>query len=100
MTQASFHTRQQFERAVERMIERADAQQRGEDLDRVVQRLQTVPDAVSQLAGLLMQVDDDARPELKQHIDAYRRFLRQKGDAATDDEVLEVLLAVWRRRRA
>lgn len=99
MSDAPFHNQQQFEKAIERTIATADKQNRGQDLDKVVAHLQKAPADVSRLASLLMLVDDDFRPDLKSHVDAYRRFCAQKEREVSDDEILDVMLAVYKRCR-
>ena len=96
MSQAPYHNQEQFERAVARLIEHADAQNRGGDLDRVVAHLQKAPEGVSRLGSLMALIDDDFRAELKQHIDAYRRFAQQKGKGAGDEELVDLMLKVYR----
>lgn len=96
---APFHNRTQFEKAIEKLIARADEQNRGTDLDRAVGHLRRAPTDVSRLTSLLMLVDDDYRGDLKSHIDAYRRFTKQKGREADDDELLEVMEEIYRRTR-
>ena len=100
MTQAPYHNRAQFERAVERLIGETDRQNRGQDLDRMVQHLQKSPGDVSRLASLLMMVDDDFRADIKAEVDAYRRFEEQKGRDGGDDAILVVMEQVYRRVRA
>jgi len=99
MSQAPFHTRTQFEKAVERLIEQAVAQNRGDDLDRLVGHLQSSPPDVSRLASLLMMIDEDYRPQLKADVEAYRRFVKQKGRDATDEEIVQVLVGVYNAAR-
>lgn len=91
--------RTQFERAVERLIRAADRANRGADLDRVVRHLDSAPDGVSHLAGLMAMIDEDVRPELSGAIDAFRRFRERQGAPADDDTILAVLGAVYRRVR-
>jgi len=99
MSDAPFHNLEQFEKAIERLIEQADAQNRGADLDRLVSHLQRSPADVSRLASLLMMVDDDFRSPLKADVDAFRRFHRQKKREASDDEILKVMMKVYATKR-
>jgi hypothetical protein len=96
---APFQNRTQFEKAIEKLIERADEQNRGTDLDRVAGHVQRSPSGVSRLTSLLMLVDDDFRGDLKAQIDAYRRFTREKGREADDDELVAVMEEIYRRIR-
>lgn len=98
-TESPFQSRTQFEKAVARLIADAKAQNRADDLDRLVAHLERTPADVSKLASLLLLVDDDVRPELKQSIDAYRRFIHQKGRPIDDDAILAVLREVYERER-
>jgi hypothetical protein len=98
-TESPFQSRTQFEKAVTRLIADAKAQNRADDLDRLVAHLERTPADVSKLASLLLLVDDDVRPELKQSIDAYRRFVHQKGRPIDDDAILAVLREVYERER-
>lgn len=91
--------RAQFERAIERLIRAADRANRGGDLDRVVAHLGGSPEGVSELAGLVMMIDDDVRPELSAAVDAYRRFREQQGESADDDAILSVMRSVYTRVR-
>lgn len=99
MSQASFHTFAQFEKAVERLVSDADAQNRGGDLDRLVEHLKKSPTGVSRLASLVMLVDEDFRGPLKAEVDAYRRFASQKGREVGDDEIVDAMLVVYERVR-
>ena len=99
MPEISLATRAQFKKAIGKLIDDAVAQNRGEDLDRLVRHLERTPEDVSRLANLLLLVDDDARPALKSQIDAFRRFSGQKGHPSDDDDILEVLVEVYRARR-
>ena len=98
-TESPFQSRAQFERAVARLIDDAKRQNRADDLDRLVAHLERTPEDVSKLASLLLLVDDDVRPELKQSIDAYRRFVSQKGRPIDDETILAVLREVYERER-
>lgn len=98
-SEAPFQSRVQFERAIAKLIDDAKRQNRADDLDRLVKHLERTPEDVSKLASLLLMVDDDVRPNLKSSIDAYRRFSSQKGREANDEEILEVLRAVYDRER-
>ena len=99
MPEISLATRAQFKKAIGKLIDDAVAQNRGDDLDRLVRHLERTPEDVSRLANLLLLVDDDARPALKSQIDAFRRFSGQKGHPSDDDAILEVLVEVYRARR-
>jgi hypothetical protein len=96
MAQATFHNDVQFDRAIGRLIERARAQGRGDDLDRMIAHLEAAPTNVSRLASLLLLVDEDFRGPLKAEVDAYRRFCAQKGRVVADDEVVSRMLDVYR----
>lgn len=95
MTDVSLATRAQFAKAVTRLIDDAIAQNREDDLHRLVRHLERTPSDVSRLASLLLLVDDDVRPALKTQIDAYRRLETQKGRDASDDAILSVLRDVY-----
>jgi len=98
-TAAPFQNLSQFEKAIEKLIARADDQNRGGDLDRVAEHLRRTPESVSRLTSLLMLVDEDFRGDLKSNVDAYRRFTREKGREAGDDELLAVMEGIYRRMR-
>ena len=98
MAQIPFHNRSQFERAIEKMMDRALDEKRAGDLDRVVHNLAKAPEQVSELTSLLMLLDDDYRTELKGHIDAYRRFQTQKGrNEASDEDIVAILRDTYKR---
>lgn len=99
MTQAPFHNQESFERAIAALIDRADAQRRGEDLDRLVQHVMNSPGEVSDLASLLFMMDEDYRPLLTQAIDAYRRWLKTKGRDTDDDAITDALKRIYKEKR-
>ena len=98
-TPAAFHTRDSFERAIAALIDKADAQERGADLDRIQTHIEQGPAEVSTLARLLFVLDDDFRPLVEQHIESYRRWLARKGDPASDDDIFGVMFAVYCKKR-
>ncbi len=99
MAEAPFHNRANFLRAISNLIARADAQNRGDDLDRLVQHVIDGPQEVSGLARFLYLVDEDYRSVLEAEIDAYRRWLKKKDGSADDQEVLKALLEAYRTHR-
>ncbi|MFT6395387.1 MAG: hypothetical protein ACJAYU_000129 [Bradymonadia bacterium] len=97
---AAVHNRAQFEKTIERLIVAADQANRGGDLDRAVTHIAGKPLDVSRLAAFVMVIDDDIRPELSAAIDAFRRFKGQQNDPVDDDQVIEIMHAVYERIRA
>ena len=99
MTQAAFHNQESFERAIGVLIEQADAQNRGQDVDRVYKHFSNRPAGVSDLASLLFVIDEDFRPQVTQAVEAYRRFLKTKGRPAEDKDIAEAILRVYKAKR-
>lgn len=99
MAQAAFHTQESFERALAALIDKADAQARGADLDRIRTHIEAGPAEVSPLARLLFVLDEDFRTLVEQHIESYRRWLTRKGQPAADADIFAVMLSVYQRKR-
>lgn len=99
MTQAPFHTQETFERAIGTLIDEADSRERGDDLDRLVQHALARPDGVSGLAAFLFLMDEGFRAPLQREIDAYRRWRRKKDLPAEDQDIFDVLAAVYKKKR-
>ena len=100
MTITPVPNRAQFERAIERLIQAADNQNRGGDLDRIVAHLAKTPEGVSRLASFVLLLDEDFRGELSSAVESFRRFRESKGDPIDDDGVLAVMEGVYARVRA
>ncbi len=99
MTQAPFHTQESFERAIAALIDKADTQSRGGDLDRIRDHVANGPAEVSPLARLLFVLDDDFRPLVEQQIDAYRRWLVRKERPADDADIMQIMMKVYLQKR-
>lgn len=99
MSYAPYRNRETFERAIEILIEKADEQNRGADLDRVYAHVRNKPPEVGTLAGLMFVLDDDFRAKVSHEVEAFRRWLVRKDQPATDDDIASVMEAVYRRKR-
>ena len=99
MTKAPYHNQESFERAVGGLVDKADAQNRGADLDRVYRYVVNRPAEVNKLATIMFTLDDDFRPLVTQAIDAHRRWLQQKGRPSGDDDIAATMLRVYQRKR-
>ncbi len=99
MTQAPFHNQESFERTVEQLMDRADEQKRGEDLDKLYRYVIDSPEEVSDLASFFFMLDEDFRALVQEAVNAYRRWLKAKGRPASDQDIAEVLLRIYRTKR-
>lgn len=99
MTQAPFHNEDSFERAINSLIDAADEQHRGEDLDRLYQHVMNSPDEVNNLASFIFMLDDDYRPKITQAVDAYRRWCKTKGRPCDDQTIAQSLVRIYRAKR-
>lgn len=97
MPTAPFLNRSHFEHAIEELIQRAVAQNRGADLTNLISNLKNRPENMSKLSSLMFMIDEDYRTELNNDIHAFQRFSAKKGKALSDDDVFEVLLTVYKR---
>ena len=100
MADAPFHTKNNFLRAVSNLIAKADSQNRGDDLDRLIEHVLDGPKEVSGLARFIYLMDDDFRGLLEGEIDGYRRWLKKKNLNSDDQEILKVLLEAYNQQRA
>jgi predicted HTH transcriptional regulator len=99
MSHAPYRNLESFERAIENLIEKADSQNRGADLDRVYGHLRHKPAEMGTLATLMFLLDDDFRALIAHEVEAFRRWLVQKGQPTSDEDIARVLETVYRRRR-
>jgi hypothetical protein len=99
MTQAPFHNEDSFERAIIALIDSADEQERGQDLDRLYNHVMNSPDEVNNLASFVFMLDDDFRPRITQAVDAYRRWCKTKGRPCDDQTVARALVRIYRAKR-
>ena len=99
MSHAPYRNRESFERAVEALIDKADEQNRGADLDRVYQHVRNKPPEIGVLASVMFVLDDDFRALVSHEVEAFRRWLGQKGQPTEDDDIAAVLETVYRRKR-
>ena len=99
MSHAPYRNKESFERAIEALIDKADAQNRGADLDRMVDHLRHKPAEIGTLASLMFLLDDDFRPLGAHEVDAFRRWLGQKKQPSSDEDIASVVNAVYRRKR-
>jgi hypothetical protein len=100
MSATPYHSYESFARAIERLIARAEEQGRDTDLDRVVSHLSKTPREMSTLASCMLLLDEDWRILVRDEIEALRRWGRQKGKEVNDDEIMSLMLDVYRRRRS
>lgn len=96
MNSAPYHNRDRFVQAVVQLLTKADQEARTDDLARVVSHIEGSPSELSRLGGLMMLLDENWRHDLRDHIDAYRRWRRQKGQSDTDDDVFELMLQTYK----
>jgi hypothetical protein len=99
MSQAPYRNRESFERALGALIDKADEQNRGADLDRVYEHVRNKPPEVGTLAGVMFVLDDDFRALVSNEVEAYRRWLGSKGQSSGDDDIASVMETVYRRKR-
>ncbi len=99
MSVAPYHTPERFLSAVRLLLEKAEKEGRATDLDRVVKHLDSTPKAVNPLASLMMLLDEDWRIALRDEIEAYRRWGKQKEQPVTDDTILASMRGVYDQMR-
>jgi hypothetical protein len=99
MAEAPFHNEESFERAIAALIDKTDAANRGDDLDRLANHVLTSTPEVSKLASLMFMIDEDFRPMVEQEVEAYRRWLKKKGKPSDDQSIYDALMAAYRRKR-
>lgn len=99
MAEAPYHNEETFERAIAALIDKTDAANRGDDLDRLAKHVSSSPAQVSSLASLMFMIDEDFRPLLEQEVEAYRRWLKRKDRPHDDKTVYEAVIASYRQKR-
>jgi hypothetical protein len=99
MTQRPYHNRESFSRVVRGLIRRADEEGRGDDLDRVVAHMDESPHEVEPLAALMLLLDEDWRVIVRDEIDAFRRWGKQKGQTFSDRDIYSVMRDIYQRLR-
>jgi len=99
MSHAPYRNKESFQRAIETLIDQADRQNRGEDLDRVYGHMRNKPQEVGSLASLMFLLDDDYRALVAYEVEAFRRWLSQKNQPTDDEDIAGVMDAVYRTKR-
>ena len=98
---AAVLTKDAFERAIGAIIDEADRLGRASDLDRVVRHMEPAdkPSELSRLAALMYLLDEEYRLRVREAADAFRRWGEMKGETPSDDEILDIMKAVYLSRR-